>query len=90
MSDAFYLLDKDLIFVYLNPQAEKLLRCSRDAVVGQFLFDAFPRTKHTEIARQIDKALAEQKSMEFTHYSEQFECWFETNIYHLQQTLTTK
>ncbi|QIM48160.1 PAS domain S-box protein [Pusillimonas sp. DMV24BSW_D] len=81
MSDAFYLLDKDLIFVYLNPQAEKLLRCSRDAVVGQFLFDAFPRTKHTEIARQIDKALVEQKSMEFTHYSEQFECWFETNIY---------
>ncbi|MBC7202776.1 MAG: PAS domain S-box protein, partial [Pusillimonas sp.] len=51
MSDAFYLLDKDLIFIYLNPQAEKLLHCSRDAVVGQFLYDAFPHTAQAEIAR---------------------------------------
>src|SRR5690606_33410330 len=67
MSDAFYLLDKDLNFVYLNPQAEKLLRCNRDEVVGRFIYDAFPRTRHAEIARQLDKTLAEQRSMEFTH-----------------------
>lgn len=81
MSDAFFLLDQNLHFLYLNPHAETLLRCSRDKVLGQFLFDAFPRTQHTEIAHRIDKALAEQRSIEFTHYSEQFECWFETNLY---------
>ncbi|MCU1693934.1 MAG: putative sensor protein [Frankiales bacterium] len=44
MTDAFYSLDHDFRFTYVNRQAEVLLGRRRDELLGARLWDAFPQT----------------------------------------------
>lgn len=49
MSSAFYLLDDQLNFCFLNTAAETLLRCDREKAIGPNLLEVFPHLAGTKL-----------------------------------------
>ncbi|HEU0103030.1 MAG TPA: SpoIIE family protein phosphatase [Mycobacteriales bacterium] len=57
INDGFYLLDRDWLFTYVNRQAEKLLRRSREDLLGTQLWAEFPATLGTAFEEQYRLAM---------------------------------
>ncbi len=56
LSDGFLLVDKNLIFLYTNAQAVKVLKRNADDLVGKNLLDVFPEIKDTPFIKAIESA----------------------------------
>lgn len=68
MTDAFYALDTDWRFVYLNDQAASLLRRTKKELLGETIWEAFPETLETDIYNAYLSVATSQKS----HVIEQY------------------
>lgn len=76
MSDAFYLLDDQLNFVYLNARAERLLRRNRDELVGQNLWQAFPEAREGILGEVYPRALTQGTSERVELHYAPLDTWF--------------
>ena len=81
ISDAFYLLDQDWRFAFLNSQAETLLRRSREELLGQSLWDEFPEAVGSGLQRGYERALSEGRAVRFEEFYPPLETWFEINAF---------
>jgi PAS domain S-box-containing protein len=81
MSDAFYLLDRDLNFVFINSRAEELLRRQRDELVGRYVWDEFPQKPDDTLRSQYARALSTGQSTYFKTYYAPLKTWFEVTAY---------
>jgi two-component system, cell cycle sensor histidine kinase and response regulator CckA len=82
MTDAFYLLDREWRFAYLNPRAEQLLRRSADELLGQVVWEAFPETVDSPLHDAYHRAAAGggPQALDSMWYPP-LETWFEVNAY---------
>ena len=78
MSDAFYLLDREWRFVFLNTKAESLLKRPRHELLERIAWDEFPEAAEN-VRRQYERALSENRSVRFEAYYPPLESWFEIN-----------
>lgn len=76
MSDAFYLLDREWRFVFLNTKAELLIQRKRSELLGRIVWEEFPEAAGN-IKRQYERALSEDRSIRFEEYYPPLETWFE-------------
>src|SRR5205085_2878446 len=81
ITDAFYALDRDWRFTYINPQAEPLLRRSRDELLGKVVWDEFPESVGSTFDRMYHEALATGRAVTFEGYYPPLESWFEVRAY---------
>ncbi|MBC2769223.1 hybrid sensor histidine kinase/response regulator [Pusillimonas minor] len=81
MSDAFYLLDKQWCFSYINAEGERLLRRNYDDLIGRNLWAAFPEAAESIIKTEYEKAIADDTAVEFSLYFAPLNTWFEINAY---------
>ena len=81
MTDAFYLLDDQWRFAYLNREAERVLQCKADAVMGQVVWEAFPGSRDSELFPRYHQAVAKGISQHFEFYYAPLDEWFEVNAY---------
>jgi PAS domain S-box-containing protein len=65
MSDAFFTLDSEWRFTYLNPQTEAILGRRRDDLLGRNVWEAFPETVGSRSYDQYQRALREQTPVRF-------------------------
>jgi PAS domain S-box-containing protein len=65
IGDAFYTLDRDWQFTYLNGRAELLLERRRDQLIGRKVFDAFPEAIGTEFETQYTRAFELGETVRF-------------------------
>jgi PAS domain S-box-containing protein len=65
MSDAFFTLDSDWRFTYLNPQTEAVLGRRRDDLLGQNVWEAFPETVGSRSYDQYQRALRDRIPVRF-------------------------
>ena len=70
MSDAFFTLDSDWRFIYLNPKTEAILGRERADLVGQCIWDAFPETVGARVEDEYRRALREGVPVHFEEHSE--------------------
>lgn len=70
MSDAFFTLDSDWRFIYLNPKTEAILGRERAELVGQCIWDAFPETVGSRVEDEYRRALREGVPVHFEEHSE--------------------
>ncbi|GAC1622630.1 MAG: hypothetical protein NVS9B10_06820 [Nevskia sp.] len=63
MSDGFYLLDTHWCFTYLNREAERLLRRSRDSLIGKLFWAEFPEAAARGDFDDYRRAMTEQTSL---------------------------
>lgn len=60
ITEAFFVLDHDWRFTYLNKQSDPLLLRSREELLGKNLWDEFPETRGSVFYDQYNKAVAKQ------------------------------
>ena len=81
ITDAFFGLDRDWRFTYVNRQAEALLGRSRDDLIGKNHWDVYPDTLGTVVERSYDRAVAENVTVTFENYYPPHDRWYEVRAY---------
>ena len=80
-ADGFVALDVLGHFTYLNPGAESLLCCSRDEVLGQKVWEKFPKFGGSPFEKNYRYVLERQESIEFETCDPTGRKWFEVHAY---------
>jgi PAS domain S-box-containing protein len=87
ITDAFYALDRECRFSYLNRHALDHFGATREALLGQVLWDVFPMTRGSLFQQEYERALREQRSVSFETVSLISNRWVEVRAYPTQQGL---
>jgi PAS domain S-box-containing protein len=80
LPDGFILLDHEWRFVYLNPEAERILRRRRDELMGRCLLTEFPETAAGRFLERCEKALRDGTSVEFGKYYPPLGIWMHIKV----------
>ncbi|MBD2013429.1 PAS domain S-box protein [Microcoleus sp. FACHB-53] len=88
ITDAFFALDKDWRYTYLNRQAELLLQRKREELLGQVMWDEFPEAVGSTFDREYHRAVSEQVSVEFESFYPPLNVWFEVHAYPSREGLS--
>jgi len=81
ITGAFFAVDRDWKFTYLNPEAEELLDVRAEDVIGENLWDAFSEAVGTTFYTEYHRALATQTATTFTEYYPPLETHFEVRAF---------
>jgi PAS domain S-box-containing protein len=81
ISDAFYALDKDYNFTYVNESALKSMRKSQNDLIGKNAFEEFPQLKKSVFKDYLDEVKRTGKPAQFEFYYEFYDLWFDESIY---------
>ncbi len=81
MNDAFYLLDSEWRFGYVNREAEDLLQRSREDLLGKTLWDEFPEALGTAFQEQYERAVRTGEPVVFEAPFAPLGGWYEMNAW---------
>ena len=81
LTDAFFTLDLEWRFTFLNCEAEKLLRLSRQQALGLTMWELFPQALGTNFERGYRRSMAEKVPIIMEEYYAPFELWVEVHAY---------
>ncbi|MCW2678270.1 MAG: Serine phosphatase RsbU, regulator of sigma subunit [Modestobacter sp.] len=78
MSAAFYALDREWRFTYVNAEAERLVGTAREELLGGSVWELFPEAVGTIIEAEYRGAVASGKERVFeAYYPPPLDAWFE-------------
>ncbi|MBM7806983.1 serine phosphatase RsbU (regulator of sigma subunit)/PAS domain-containing protein [Geodermatophilus bullaregiensis] len=78
MPAGFYSLDPQWRFTHVNAEAERLLGRSRDDLLGQVIWDAFPAAVNSLFEESYRRAVATGRPISFdAHYPAPLDGWYE-------------
>ncbi|HUN29882.1 MAG TPA: PAS domain-containing protein [Alphaproteobacteria bacterium] len=80
ITDGFFALDAQWRISYINAQARKLLHASPECI-GAFWLDVFPKARGRLFEREYQRAMRDQRPVQFTEYSATAELWLEVKAY---------
>ncbi|MCL4300343.1 MAG: PAS domain-containing protein [Anaerolineae bacterium] len=81
ITDAFFTVDKDWCFTYVNQRAEELLHKTRAELLHHSLWTEFPEAVGSGFEIEYRRAMAKQITLEFEEYYEPFQTWFKVHVY---------
>ncbi|WP_404409517.1 PAS domain-containing protein [Pseudidiomarina marina] len=87
ISDAFFMLDPNWQFVFVNSQAEKLLRASSESLVGHSIWEKFPGAVGSRFEKEYRKAVEHRTTVRFTEFYPPLDYWVQVNAYPTQDGL---
>ncbi len=88
ISDAFYAVDRDWRFVYINSQAERFFGRPKAEVLGASIWRVFPEAAGTEIETEFRRVLEEQVPVAFEVRSPSQQRWLEVRAYPAEEGLS--
>jgi len=81
ISDAFFALDNEWRFTYVNEKAALLLHRQRKDLVGKVIWDEFPDESNGVFYDHYRRAVETQSSVAFADYYPPLDSWFEVHAY---------
>ncbi|MFC4550202.1 MULTISPECIES: PAS domain-containing protein [Halorussus] len=81
VTDAFFGLDTDWEFSYVNARAEELLGNDAGELLGRNIWEVYPDAVGTEFETRYRQAVETQTSVAFEEYFAPLETWFEVRAY---------
>ena len=81
ISDAFYALDTKWRFTYVNQEAERLLERSRDELLGQSVWEAFPEAAEGPIYDTYHTAGTTNQRQHLEFFYSPLDTWFDVTAY---------
>ncbi len=81
ITDAFYSVDTQWRYTYLNHQCEAYYGKPRSELLGRVIWDVFPQLLGTEVERVYRRAMAEQRTMHIEVLSPISKVWVEGHVY---------
>lgn len=81
ITDAFYALDRQWRFTYLNAEAERLLQRSREDLIGKCLWDEIPQSTTSTCYGEYHRAVSEKVAVKYEEFYPPLNCWFAVHAY---------
>jgi PAS domain S-box-containing protein len=75
LTEAFFTLDRQWHFTYMNAEAERVLKCPREKLLGRVVWDQFPGAVGTQFQHQYERALLTDVAVEFEEYYPPLGIW---------------
>jgi PAS domain S-box-containing protein len=88
ITDAFFALDREWRFTYLNDEAERLLVRSRSELLGAELWAEFPDAVGSSFEEAYRRAVREQRTVEFEEFYPPLGRWFEVRAFPSEEGLS--
>ncbi len=86
--DAFFSLDSQWRFTYINPQAEILFQRSKEELLGKSLWVEFPEACGSKFYEEYHRVVAENTRREFLEFYPPLNGWFEVHAYPTQEGIS--
>jgi diguanylate cyclase (GGDEF)-like protein/PAS domain S-box-containing protein len=87
ITDAIVMVDHEWNFTYLNHEAERLLSCPRDEVLGTNIWARFPEAVGGRYYQEYHKAVETNKAVFFEEYYGPLNLWTEVRAYPSEEGL---
>lgn len=87
ITDAFFTLNREWCFTYLNKEAETLLRRTRSALLGKDVCQEFKEAIGSTFDREFHRAQQENASVAFEDFYSPLAKWFEVHVYPSEEGL---
>ncbi len=87
ITDAFFTVDREWRFTFLNRKASLLLRRTRTELTGQDIWTEFPDTIGSAFEREYRRAMAENHTVDFEEFYPPLNTWFSIRAYPSEQGL---
>ena len=81
ISDAFFAVDRDWRFTYLNPQAERVLGLTLADTAGRLLWDVYPDLAESDFGRTYRRAADDGVAGTVTAYYPDHDRWYDAHAY---------
>ena len=81
VSDAFFALDADWRFIYLNREAERIIGRSRRELIGRSIWDELPEPVGALVRGQLERATETGTTVEFEALHPTLGVWLEIRVY---------
>jgi PAS domain S-box-containing protein len=82
ISDAFFALDDQWRFTYLNERAHEIINPEGKTLVGKNVWEESPDAVGRKFEEQYEQAMREQETVSFEeYYPEPLDAWFEVRAY---------
>jgi diguanylate cyclase (GGDEF)-like protein/PAS domain S-box-containing protein len=81
MADAFYMLDSEWRFTYLNKEAERLIQRPRDELFGKLIWEEFPALLGTRFESEFRQAVQQRGPAAFEEFYAPHNAWKELRIF---------
>src|SRR5215207_3647622 len=88
ITDAFFALDREWRFTYLNGQAEHVLQRTREELLGNNVWEEFPEAVNLTLYEKYHEALATGNSVHFEEFYPPLDAWIEVHAYPSQDGLS--
>lgn len=81
ITDAFFSLNSNWEFSYVNRQTVATLRCEAEDLLGKSIWDVYPGTVGSDFERMYRRAAEERTSLTFCSYYPDHDRWYDVNVY---------
>jgi PAS domain S-box-containing protein len=81
ITDAFFAVDREWRFTYLNRRAEQTLGRRREELEGKRLYDEFPELAGSLFYQELQRAAAGERPIEFTAPYAPLKLWLDVHVY---------
>ncbi|MDF2094356.1 hybrid sensor histidine kinase/response regulator [Aquibaculum arenosum] len=81
ISDAFFTLDRDWRFTFINTQAERLLNRSAASLLGRNVWEEFPEAVGRSFQIAYERSIETGRTARFVDYYPGLKSWFQVNAY---------
>ncbi len=80
-TDGFFAVDSEWKLTYLNAEAEAMVNCRRENLLGGLLWEKFPALIGTAFQENLEKVMAEHAPIEFEAIDSNGKTWYEVRAY---------
>ncbi|MET0621957.1 MAG: histidine kinase, partial [Pyrinomonadaceae bacterium] len=81
IGDAFFSLDKEFVFTYVNRRTEQFWGKRREELIGRNFLEVFPQSVGTHSYDEIMRAREDGRPVTYETFSPIIHCWVEASIY---------
>jgi PAS domain S-box-containing protein len=88
ITDAFFTLNHEWEFTFLNEHAEHLLEHAADAIEGANIWAMFPEAQGTVFQKQYERAVANEEAVQFEAFYPAHSRWYRVHAYPFEDGLS--
>lgn len=81
ITDAFFALDREWRFTYVNSEAARVLGHAGPDLIGRSTWDVFPDARHSVFWTEYHRALREQVAVRFESATPDGRVWYDYHVY---------
>jgi diguanylate cyclase (GGDEF)-like protein/PAS domain S-box-containing protein len=88
ITDAFFTLNREWRFTYVNKEAERLLHRTRADLLNNVIWDEFKESVNTTFYHEYHRAVRDNCTVAFEEFYAPLDCWVEVHGYPSEEGLT--